>query len=106
MYNTFIPINHEIITMNIENTPYGLKLGSEYGEYLLIRNDIYTHVEYDKYGNSYIEKEASVEIHMSAFDEENVPSVSKTLTFAQLKALADFCNQRISDIEAGLVSVS
>lgn len=89
--------------MNIENTPYGLKLGSEYGEYLLIRNDIYTHVEY---GNSYIEKEASVEIHMSAFDEENVPSVSKTLTFAQLKALADFCNQRIADIEAGLVGVS
>ena len=42
MYNTFIPINHERITMNIENTPYGLKLGSEYGEYLLIRNDIYT----------------------------------------------------------------
>ena len=31
MYNTFIPINHERITMNIENTPYGLKLGSEYG---------------------------------------------------------------------------
>ena len=35
--------------------------------------------------------------------KKNAPRVSKTLTFAQLKELADFCNQRIANIiEAGV----
>ena len=35
---------------------------------------------------------------------KKAPQVSKTLTFEQLKALADFCNKRIADIEAAKLS--
>ena len=39
---------------------------------------------------------------MGAYDEEDAPQVSKTLTFAQLQALADFCNKLIDNIQAGV----
>lgn len=90
-------------TMNIEQKFGGLCLGNEYGSYLIIKNDTFNHVEYDN-GKSYLEKDESVEICMGEFDEEDAPQVSKTLTFEQLKALADFCNKRIADIEAAKLS--
>ena len=37
---------------------------------------------------------------MGGYDEENAPSVEKTLTFEQLKALADYLNARIAEIES------
>lgn len=42
----------------------------------------------------------SVEIYMSGYDEENAPSVEKTLTIEQLKALATYLNERIAEIKS------
>lgn len=96
-------VNHERIAMNIEKKTNSLQFGNEYGTYFIIKNDTYIDVVYDDNGNySHLTKEESVEIFMGEFDEENAPRVSKTLTFAQLKELADFCNQRIANIQASV----
>lgn len=79
--------------MNIERKSDSLQFGNEYGTYFIIKNETYTNVVYGE----------TVEICMGAYDEEDAPQVSKTLTFAQLKELADFCNQRIANIEAGVI---
>ena len=88
--------------MNIEKKPDSLQFGNEYGTCFIIRNDTHTDVVYDDNGKSHLKQEESVEIFMSEFDEEHAPRVSKTLTFAQLKELADFCNQRIANIQASV----
>lgn len=89
--------------MNIERKSDSLQFCNEYGTCFIIKNDIRYDVVYDDNGKSHLKQEESVEIFMSEFDEENAPRVSKTLTFAQLKELADFCNQRIANIiEAGV----
>jgi hypothetical protein len=89
--------------MNIERKSDSLQFCNEYGTCFIIKNDIHYDVVYDDNGKSHLKQEESVEIFMSEFDEENAPRVSKTLTFAQLKELADFCNQRIANIiEAGV----
>lgn len=78
--------------MNIEKKSDSLQFGNEYGTYFIIKNDTHTDVVYGE----------TVEIFMGSYDEEDAPQVSKTLTFAQLKELADFCNQRIANIQAGV----
>ena len=88
--------------MNIEKKTDSLQFGNEYGTCFIIRNDTHTDVVYDDNDKPHLKQEESVEIFMSEFDEENAPRVSKTLTFAQLKELADFCNQRIANIQAGV----
>ena len=90
------------MTMNIERKSNSLQFGNEYGTYFIIKNDTHTDVVYDDNGDSHLKKEESVELFMGAYDEEDAPQVSKTLTFAQLKELADFCNQRIANIQAGV----
>lgn len=84
--------------MDIKKKLNTLKLGNEYGSYLYIKPDKYV-TEDDSGERSYVYHD-SVEISMGGYDEENAPSVEKTLTFEQLKALADYLNARIAEIES------
>lgn len=82
--------------MKIQRTLDTLQLGDKYGSYLSVKPDKY--VTEDDSG-AYVYHD-SVEIHMGGYDEENAPSVEKTLTIEQLKALAAYLNERIADIES------
>lgn len=84
--------------MNIElnEKDCSLTLGNEYGERLTfsigkiaIRNDNGNWVE-DKDGNLVFED--TIKFSGLAYDEENAPSIDKTLTLDQVKALASFLN--------------
>lgn len=82
--------------MDIKKKLNTLELGNEYGSLLSIKPDKYA-TEDDS--GAYVYHD-SVEIYMMGYDEENAPSVEKTLTFEQLKALADYLNARIAEIES------
>lgn len=82
--------------MKIQQTLDTLRLGDEYGSYLSVKPDKY--VTEDDSG-SYVYHD-SVEIYMGGYDEEKAPSVEKTLTVEQLKALAAYLNERIAEIES------
>ncbi len=82
--------------MDIKKKLNTLELGNEYGSLLSIRPDKYA-TEDDS--GAYVYHD-SVEFYMMGYDEENAPSVEKTLTFEQLKALADYLNARIAEIES------
>ena len=82
--------------MKIQRTLNTLQLGDEYGSYLSVKPDKYA-TEDDSGAYVY---HNSVEIYMLGYDEENAPSVEKTLTFEQLKALAAYLNERIAEIES------
>lgn len=82
--------------MKIQRNFNTLQLGDEYGAYLSVKPDKY--VTEDDSG-TYVYHD-SVEIYMSGYDEENAPSVEKTLTIEQLKALATYLNERIAEIES------
>ena len=82
--------------MKIQRTLNTLQLGDEYGSYLSVKPDKYA-TEDDS--GAYVYHD-SVEIYMLGYDEENAPSVGKTLTFEQLKALAAYLNERIAEIES------
>ena len=84
--------------MKIQRTLDTLQLGDEYGSYLSVKPDKYV-TEDDSSERGYVYHD-SVEIHMGGYDEENAPSVEKTLTIEQLKALAAYLNERIADIES------
>ena len=82
--------------MDIKKKLNTLQLGDEYGSLLYIKPDKY--VTTDDSG-SYVYHD-SVEVSMLGYDEENAPSVEKTLTFEQLKELAAYLNERIAEIES------
>ena len=91
--------------MNIElnEKDCSLTLGNEYGECLsfsigkiAVRNDNGDWVE-DKDGNLVFED--TIEFSGLAYDEENAPSIDKTLTLDQVKALAKFLNGFLDGIE-------
>ena len=82
--------------MKIQRTLNTLQLGDEYGSYLSVKPDKYA-TEDDS--GAYVYHD-SVEIYMLGYDEENAPSVEKTLTFEQLKALTAYLNERIAEIES------
>ena len=84
--------------MKIQRTLDTLRLGDEYGSYLSVKPDKYV-TEDDSGSLRYIYHD-SVEIYMGGYDEENAPSVEKTLTVEQLKALAAYLNERIAEIES------
>ena len=91
--------------MNIElnEKDCSLTLGNEYGECLsfsigkiAVQNDNGDFVK-DEDGNFVFEK--TIEFSGLAYDEENAPSIDKTLTLEQVKALASFLNGFLDDLE-------
>ena len=79
--------------MDIKKKLNTLELGNKYGEYVHIKPDKYS-TEDDSGERGYHD---SVAISMGGYDYQRV---EKTLTFEQLKALADYLNEQVAEIES------